>query len=85
MSATLLHRSRVYAIGLYKACAMVQPFAHLLAPFTLAHVTLRNRLIMGSMHYGYQPRRTHCGETDVTGDVGDAHRAARARCGSCDS
>jgi len=41
---------------------MSPSFPHLLAPVTLAHVTLRCRLIMESMHCGYQCRCEHCGQ-----------------------
>jgi len=30
------------------------PFPHLLAPLDLGHVTLKNRVLMGSMHTGLE-------------------------------
>ena len=38
------------------------PYAHLLAPITLAHITLRNRVIMGSMHTGLEDHCWHYGK-----------------------
>ncbi len=35
---------------------MIQPYPHLLAPITLGSVTLRNRVMMGSMHTGLEDR-----------------------------
>jgi 2,4-dienoyl-CoA reductase (NADPH2) len=39
--------------------AAAAPFPHLLAPITLAGVTLRNRVVMGSMHTGLEDRFWH--------------------------
>lgn len=33
------------------------PYPHLLAPLPVAHVTLRNRVLMGSMHVGLEEER----------------------------
>ena len=33
------------------------PFPHLLAPLDLGHITLPNRVLMGSMHTGLEDRR----------------------------
>ncbi len=42
--------------------APMSPYPHLLAPVTLAHVTLRNRVVMGSMHTGLEDRFWHYGK-----------------------
>ena len=38
------------------ADAAVSPYPHLLAPLDLGFVTLRNRVLMGSMHTGLEDR-----------------------------
>ncbi len=40
---------------------MASPFPHLLAPIALAHLTLPNRVIMGSMHTGLEDHCWHFG------------------------
>ncbi|MBC2834473.1 NADPH-dependent 2,4-dienoyl-CoA reductase [Paragemmobacter straminiformis] len=50
------------------------PYPHLLAPLTLGHITLRNRVVMGSMHTGLEER----GDWDRVA----AFYAARARGGA---
>ncbi len=35
---------------------MTQPFPHLLSPLDLGFTTLRNRVVMGSMHTGLEDR-----------------------------
>jgi 2,4-dienoyl-CoA reductase (NADPH2) len=42
--------------------AMPGPFPHLLAPITLGHLTLPNRVIMGSMHTGLEDHFWHYGK-----------------------
>src|SRR5450830_1215754 len=42
--------------------AMTAPFPHLLAPLDLGFTTLRNRVIMGSMHTGLEDRFYHYGK-----------------------
>jgi 2,4-dienoyl-CoA reductase (NADPH2) len=39
--------------------AMTTPYPHLLAPLDLGHVTLRNRVLMGSMHTGLEDAGKH--------------------------
>ena len=41
---------------------MNSPYPHLLAPLDLGHTTLRNRVIMGSMHTGMEDRAKHIPE-----------------------
>ncbi|HVH43511.1 MAG TPA: NADPH-dependent 2,4-dienoyl-CoA reductase [Labilithrix sp.] len=38
---------------------MTAPFPHLLAPLDLGHTTLKNRVLMGSMHTGLEDRAKH--------------------------
>ncbi|CAN5229179.1 NADPH-dependent 2,4-dienoyl-CoA reductase [soil metagenome] len=40
----------------------MSPYPHLLAPLDLGHTTLRNRVIMGSMHTGMEDRAKHLDE-----------------------
>ena len=35
------------------------PYPHLLEPITLGSLTLRNRVVMGSMHTGLEDSRRH--------------------------
>jgi len=35
-------------------------YPHLLAPLDLGHTTLKNRVLMGSMHTGLEDGRRHC-------------------------
>jgi 2,4-dienoyl-CoA reductase (NADPH2) len=42
--------------------AMPAPYPHLLAPLDLGFVTLRNRVVMGSMHTGMEDRFWHYGK-----------------------
>jgi 2,4-dienoyl-CoA reductase (NADPH2) len=53
---------------------MTNPYPHLLAPLDLGHVTLRNRVLMGSMHVGLEEER---GQFEKM----SAYFAARARGG----
>jgi 2,4-dienoyl-CoA reductase (NADPH2) len=41
---------------------MTSPYPHLLSPLDLGHTTLRNRVIMGSMHTGMEDRAKHLPE-----------------------
>lgn len=41
---------------------MTSPYPHLLEPLDLGHTTLRNRVIMGSMHTGLEDRAKHLPE-----------------------
>ena len=41
---------------------MTSPYPHLLSPLDLGHTTLRNRVIMGSMHTGMEDRAKHIPE-----------------------
>ncbi len=41
---------------------MTNPYPHLLEPLDLGHTTLRNRVIMGSMHTGLEDRAKHLPE-----------------------
>ena len=41
---------------------MSSPYPHLLSPLDLGHTTLRNRVIMGSMHTGLEDRAKHLPE-----------------------
>lgn len=41
---------------------MTSPYPHLLEPLDLGHTTLRNRVIMGSMHTGMEDRAKHLPE-----------------------
>ncbi len=41
---------------------MTSPYKHLLEPLDLGHTTLRNRVIMGSMHTGLEDRAKHLPE-----------------------
>ena len=41
---------------------MTKPYPHLLEPLDLGHTTLRNRVIMGSMHTGLEDRAKHLPE-----------------------
>jgi 2,4-dienoyl-CoA reductase (NADPH2) len=41
---------------------MTSPYPHLLSPLDLGHTTLRNRVIMGSMHTGMEDRARHIPE-----------------------
>ena len=41
---------------------MTSPYPHLLSPLDLGHTTLRNRVIMGSMHTGMEDRARHLPE-----------------------
>ena len=40
---------------------MAEPYSHLLEPLDLGFVTLRNRVLMGSMHTGLEDRRREVG------------------------
>jgi 2,4-dienoyl-CoA reductase (NADPH2) len=53
---------------------MATPYPHLLAPLTVGHLTLKNRVLMGSMHTGLEDRFFHYGKLA-------AYFAARARGG----
>ena len=44
---------------LIRAANMSNPYPHLLAPLDLGFTTLRNRVLMGSMHTGLEDRRKH--------------------------
>src|ERR1043166_4394862 len=39
--------------------SMKSPYPHLLAPLDLGFTTLRNRVLMGSMHTGLEDRQKH--------------------------
>ena len=54
---------------------MTSPYPHLLAPLDLGFVTLRNRVVMGSMHTGMEDRFWHYGKLAAF----YAERAARRR------
>ncbi|MCW2830727.1 MAG: NADPH-dependent 2,4-dienoyl-CoA reductase, partial [Aeromicrobium sp.] len=41
---------------------MTSPYPHLLQPLDLGHTTLRNRVVMGSMHTGMEDRARHLPE-----------------------
>ena len=41
---------------------MTSPYPHLLAPLDLGLTTLRNRVLMGSMHTGLEDRAKHIPE-----------------------
>lgn len=43
-------------------CVMSQRHPHLLSPLAVGHLTLRNRLVMGSMHTGLEDRAKHLPE-----------------------
>jgi 2,4-dienoyl-CoA reductase (NADPH2) len=45
--------------GLCKLAAMKTPYPHLLQPLDLGFTTLRNRVLMGSMHTGLEDRKKH--------------------------
>ena len=52
----LFHENRVKLLSATCQPAMTATFPHLLSPLDLGFTTLRNRVVMGSMHTGLEDR-----------------------------